>query len=457
MAPKMEEKKVAKPVVDEKTKELKKREKDLPKVNTPDRDAFNATMDAVNAEMQAVNEKIAECNKKISERSTGREEFTKAKDEIRAKLDDLSAQIDKCEKERGTMQTNIDNKQQAGREARDELKSMKKKLGYESEAAIDEKIKEIEYQMMTESLTLTKEKDMLKQISQLKASKPDIKKYAAMESTMGSDGQVSNIRTEKDNIMKGLKELRDRKREQQGLYSKLIETRQKQMGDLPETFERREQLNKEYREKIAKRNELRDAFNKLDREFRAYTNELRSIRNEMYKSERAAKQQEWDTRRAEEKAEEVVEIPFTNEITYIENTIAHLKNLLPKEAEAAKEEASALDLKNKPDGCTVIMSKGDRDMDYYYAPTKGKKMKKAQGVKKGKTITHDLETLTFFDKFKVKVPTNTNDIAATLTTLDEKKAEFVKKQVAAAEKAAKKEEPAAKEEPVAEEVAAVEA
>jgi len=168
-------------------------------------------------------------SKFISERSTGREEFTKQKDEIRGKLDDLSAQIDKLEKERGSMQTSIDAKQQAGREARQELNSMKKKLGYESEEAIDQKIKEIEYQMMTESLTLKKEKEMLVQISQLKASKPDIKKYAAMESTIGVDGQVSNIRKAKDDIMSSLKDLRDRKREQQALYSKLIETRQKQM------------------------------------------------------------------------------------------------------------------------------------------------------------------------------------------------------------------------------------
>jgi len=282
-------------------------------------------------------------------------------------------------------------------------------------------------------LTLKREKALMVQISQLKASKPLVGKYAAMEGNVGTDGAVAPMKAKMGDIMDQLKEAREAKKAAQAEYSKLIESRQKQIGDMPELFEKRETLNKEVREKIEERNAKRDEFQKANREFQAYQAELRSIRNEKYKLERSEKQAEWESRKQAEKAEEIPEIPFLAEITYIENTMTYLKGLQPKDA--AKEEEKAEDIVG-PDGMQVLVSKDDREMDFFYAPTKGKKLKtKGKGPKKGKPITHDMETLTFFDKFKVNTPMLTTDIPTCLEALTEKIAEFKKKQEEEIEKA----------------------
>jgi len=309
---------------------------------------------------------------------------------------------------------------------------MKKKLGYENAAEIDTKIRGLEYEMMTESLSLKKEKEIMVKISQLKASKPLVGKYAAMESTVGTDGSVAPMKAKMGDVMDQLKEARENKKAAQAAYTKLIESRQKQIGDMPELFEQREALNKQVREQIEIRNAKRDEFNKANREFQAYMAEVRSIRNEKYKLERAEKQAEWESRKQLEKADEVPEIPFVAEITYIENTTAYLKALKPKEAGAKEEEkADAI----QADGMTVLVSKSDRDMDYFYAPTKSKKLKAKGTKKKGKPITHDMETLTFFDKFNIPVPMLTTDIDECLEKLEGTMAEYKKKQEEAIEKA----------------------
>jgi len=95
-----------------------------------------------------------------------------------------------------------------------------------------------------------------------------------------------------------LNELRDAKKLQSQAYAKLMEARQKVMGDVPKLFEEREVVNGMIREKITERNTLRDEFNVKNREFSAYMNEARAIRNERAKLERAQRQAEWEDARS---------------------------------------------------------------------------------------------------------------------------------------------------------------
>merc|ERR1719386_76864 len=104
----------------------------------------------------------------------------------------------------------------------------------------------------------------------------------------------------KDNItdlQKQLQELREAKKLQSQAYSKLMEARQKVMGDVPGLFEDREKVNVQIREKIAERNKMRDEFNVKQREFQSYMNEVRALRTERAKLERDARQEEWEAKK----------------------------------------------------------------------------------------------------------------------------------------------------------------
>merc|ERR1719272_35721 len=265
-------------------------------------------------------------------------------------------------------------------------------------------------------------------IKELKASKPLVNKYAKMEGEQGPV-DVTGMRDNIDEIKAQLSEVREAKKLQQAAYSKLIEARQKVMGDVPELFQEREGLNTQVRALYAKRQEARDEFNSANRAYGAYQSEVRNLRNDRYRIERAEKQKEWESTRGDRDAEDTatVEVPFFSELQYLDNMIRHLKGLQPKEAEEEnKVEAAKIDTSKAPG--EVLLAKGAREEEFFFAPTKKKNLKKKGPGAKPKTISHDLQTLAFFDEYKVSAPGDVSAIPKTLEELNAKVEEFKVKQ-----------------------------
>merc|ERR1719375_1012249 len=229
----------------------------------------------------------------------------------------------------------ISDKQKEDRQKRQELNDMKKKLGFQSEAEIDAEIKKIETSMYTESHTIKKEKELMAKIQELRKSKPMVTKYAAMEGTTGGEGagEVDSMKNNIEDIKAELTEVREAKKLQSAAYSKLMEARQKVMGDVPKMFEEREAINAQIREKILERNALRDEFNSKQRLFSAYLNEARAIRNDKARLEWEQREKEWEERRKAELPDEGPKaLPFAEDLQYLENMMNYLKSHLPKEA-----------------------------------------------------------------------------------------------------------------------------
>merc|ERR1719380_405252 len=219
---------------------------------------------------------------------------------------------------------------------------MKKKLGFQSEAEIDAEIKKIETSMCTESHSLKKEKEMMAKIQELRKSKPMVTKYAQMEGSTGADGagEVDSMKNNIDDIKAELTEVREAKKIQSQAYSKLMEARQKVMGDVPKMFEEREAINAQIREKIQERNVLRDDFNAKQRLFSTY-----------------------------------------------------LKSHLPKEAVDEEKKDEGATPANAPAGNLVLMSKDKREEEFFFAPTKKKQLKKKGSGAKAKPIVHSMKPL----------------------------------------------------------------
>merc|ERR1719504_613227 len=129
-------------------------------------------------------------------------------------------------------------------------------------------------------------------IKDLKASKPLLSKYEKMEGTMGPI-DTTDMKSNIDEVNAQLSEVREAKKLQQAAYSKLIEARNKVMGDVPELFKEREELNGQVRALYGQRQGARDEFNTLQRAYSQYSRELRDLRNERWKIERAEKQKGW--------------------------------------------------------------------------------------------------------------------------------------------------------------------
>merc|ERR1712050_35593 len=88
-------------------------------------------------------------------------------DEFASKIGALQDQKDKIMKTMG-------EKQQEGREARNNLNKLKKSIGFTSEVEIDERIASIEFELWTSSVSLKEEKKLLAEIQELKRNRPKV-------------------------------------------------------------------------------------------------------------------------------------------------------------------------------------------------------------------------------------------------------------------------------------------
>jgi len=454
-----------KPEISPEMKELREREKNLEKVPQPDRKELDEKLEVINAAISSLQEKGKAINDQITAKSAGKEEHFKARDEIKTKLDEYSERIDALEKKRKSLQDGISDKQKEDRQKRQDLNDMKKKLGFQSEAEIDAEIKKIETSMCTESHTLKQEKEMMARIQTLRKSKPMVTKYAAMEGQSGGEtGEVDTMKNNIDDIKAELNEVREAKKIQSQAYSKLMEARQKVMGDVPKMFEEREAINAQIREKIQERNALRDDFNTKQRAFSTYLNEARQIRNEKARLEREQREKEWEERRKAELPDEGPKaLPFAEDLQYLDNMMNYLKSHLPKEAvdEEKKDEGAAP--ANAPAGNLVLVSKDKREEEFFFAPTKKKQLKKKGPGAKAKPIVHSMETIGFFDKYGVPPPADASAVPEAITAVEGKVKEYKEKQEKEVKKMEAKKEAAkaggdtAAEDAPAEETSAVEA
>lgn len=462
MAPKKDTKKEEKKKAPEapELKELREKEKALTKVPAPDKTDYDVANTKITEDIGVLQTKLQAIGQEIGSKNVGKDEHNAAKMEIRAKLDEYSSKIDELEKRRKAIQGSIDDVRKSARDKRSELNDMKKKLGYETEEDINNKIADVERAMMTGSFDLKTEKKMMVEISELKKSRPLVAKYKQMEDTAGGGGDVGSMRDSIGDIMKQLNELRDAKKLQAQALSKLQEARQKVMGDVPKLFQKKEAINSEIREKIKERNGLRDAFNIKNREYMGYLNEVRALRGERARIERKQRNDEWETLKKAERAEDgPAALPFADDLQTLANVVAYLKGLQPAKEVAKKTEEATKDFA-APKGNMVLLDKSSREEEFFFAPTKRKGLKKGS-AKKSKPIVHSLETLGFFDKYKVSPPTTLESVDATLAEVEKKAVEYKEKQTKAVEKekekAAKKAKGEGEEGEKGEEAAAAEA
>jgi len=401
-----------------------------PKMEAPDKAEFDAAMEEIQKTIEELQAQQAELGGKISGRSGGKDEYFAKRNEYRAQLDEFTRKIDELMGKKEELNKGINDKKQEGVDMKTQLGKMKKSIGFTSEAAIDDRIADIDLWLRTETLTLKQEKDYMKEISELKRNRPKVGQVSKMEDSLASRDTGANLRENIGTIKEEVNLYRDGKRQvSQGLAA-LNESRKEQLGDLPQLIEERDAIGKKVREQMEKRNTLRDEFRQKERDFNAWRNEQRRARQDKVNEERNSKQAEWDMSRRMKKAEEMDEQPYVSEITLIEQTIFFCKSLVADKGPAVKEEKKETSHTN-PEGTEVMQSKQDRDEEFYYAPTAAKKKKgtKNKGGKEGaaKPIKHNAETFKLFDKLKLSAPITTEDIPEKLEQLEAQLASYQEK------------------------------
>lgn len=434
MAPKADAKAKAKP-----KKEPKKVEEgeadEKPRVEQPDKAAFDAQTKVITDSVNELQDKLKSLSAQIGERSTGKDEFFQQKATLRDQIMTESDAIGTLMKNKDDIIKSMKDSKEAVRANKNELGNMRKKLGFNSTDEIDDRIATIEFKLWTESLTLKEEKKLLEEIKMLKKDKPKIAEYNSkeaqvsvqMENSAAAAGDTRERLTILNEMISGH---RDRKKELNEQLTALIQSRNEQMGDMPELFTQRDTLNQEIRALIQNRDKLRTEYKDKERAYYEYLREQRELRQEKARADRDKWNKEREQEQRRRKVEKLDEQPHTQEITLLEQTIKFCKSFQPKE-DATIEEKKETSYDN-PETHVVLVSKHSREEEFYFAPTKKGKAARAAKKKGGdgssaKAIKHNAETFKLFANLNLNAPITTDDIPATLEQLEAKMAYYRQK------------------------------
>lgn len=389
----------------------------IPVVAQPDKTLFNESLQKIQEDIDKMQKQQQGLTQRINERSGGKDEFFAKKAEIRAKLDEFSGKMNELQAQKDEINKVVGEKKQEGRELRQQVTKMKKSIGYTNEGEIDDRIASIEFKLWTDSISLKEEKELLKEIQELKRNRPKVSKVNEMEASLGTFDAGMSMKDKVSKINEEMFKYREGKREVQAQLAELMDGRKTQLGDVPQLITERDEIGQKIQAKIKEKNELRDEFRSSEREFNNYLGELRRVRQEKAMEERAAREKDYRLRQLAKEADKLDEVPYIQEITLIEQTISWCKSLTQSKPEQ-KEEKNKTTIAN-PDGMEVLIKKEDRDEEFYFAPTKGKKATKQKG-KSGasKNIKHNAETFRLFDKLKLDAPVTTEDIPPLLEKLE---------------------------------------
>lgn len=400
-------------------------------VQQPDKKEFDEKTGVITAEIERLQKELKKLSSEIGGRTTGKEEFYAEKSKILEAVRIEGDAIKQLRDKKDAIWNQMQNSKQAAKQSKGELSQLKRGLSYSSTAEIDDRIAKIEFELWTESVSLKEEKAKLEEIKRLKKDKPNVNKVIMKEAELAAQNEQvgvnsGNLSAELDALKKEIEAHKAKKDEWNAQLTTLMDERKQQTGGMSELFESREGLNGQIREQIKARDALRDEYKQKEREYYEYTRQQREARRQKAEAEREQwqKQRELDNRR--KKVEALNEQPHTQEITLLEQTIKFCKSFQPKEEEAAAEKKEIKH--DNPDTHMVLLKKDERDEEFYYAPTKGKKKGK-KGKKGGdeagaKPIKHNAETFKLFASLKLEAPITTAEIPATLEKLESEMEKF---------------------------------
>eukprot|EP00613_Pedinella_sp_CCMP2098_P001183 CAMPEP_0171622934 /NCGR_PEP_ID=MMETSP0990-20121206/17586_1 /TAXON_ID=483369 /ORGANISM="non described non described, Strain CCMP2098" /LENGTH=486 /DNA_ID=CAMNT_0012188921 /DNA_START=82 /DNA_END=1542 /DNA_ORIENTATION=+ len=397
-----------------------------PKVPRPSRDKVNEQQADMTKEQQGLEDKIqALVTKRKSMQSKGDSGPVAAAKasfkELKAKQNGLQEQRKALFAVRDAAKANRDEKMA-------EMKDLKGQTKYKSLGEVDAKIKQLETAQSTTSMTLAKEKEVLKEIGELKAQRKLVAQVSGVAAALDGGKAVDNSAAIKD-VMGQLDEAK-----------KLIEEVKKVL-DKDEASKKDDPSKKLTDEINILRDEKKAISDKVQEMWTTFRKDQDAWRENMkawdaYKKVRdASRKAEYDAAneankqaRAEELAKKT---PYEEEMDLCAYLANYLTTTFLGGGAAKAEEAKAAVETVIPEGLGAPMKSKFGETDMYLAnngaSSKSAKKKGGKkgpaGTKSGKVVLMP-ETIESFSLLKMLPPTTTDAVAAAVATLHAKKEAF---------------------------------
>eukprot|EP00392_Amoebophrya_sp_AT5.2_P008106 g8125.t1 len=461
----VEKKEVEKKEVEKKEvgkKEVEKKEAAAGETSTekpkkPDEAKFKKETDDITAQINAKRDEMQKLSQTIEKRNTGKEEYDEEKQRLYAAMNEIKGEQKALIDQKKTLNDMHRKEQKEEREAKRALADLAKGVENLTEEGIDKtirekeyfmavnsmtlkeekeimmqiknhavlllQIREKEYFMAVNSMTLKEEKEIMQQIKKLKQQRPQAQKqqkeYEMMKAKCESANGIDNTASFTDQTAQLEAAIKEKKTAHEEFYEKIqkLKTdRDAKMDGFSDLIEKKKKLKAGIDELVNQRQQVKEQQRTEQKAFNQWEQGERKKRQLKMEEERKT----WEAKMEAENAKWELEQPnpYLAETTLLEQTLDWCKNQLPKSEEAEEEEKKDI---AAPDGVRVLVGKKERDTEMYFAATKKKALKKKGGDKaKATSIKHTAETLGIFDKQKVKAPMTTDDIPALQTELQKK-------------------------------------
>jgi len=297
---------------------------------------------------------------------------------------------------------------------------------------VEAKIKELEFEMQTSSLTLSEEKKHLSKIQQLQQGKKAVAALTqerARVSQLKEKNEMSreDLKTWQQELKSKTATLNDL-REQEKEIDQRITALRESAPSMQALIDEKRKLQQEKREKGQAMKAEGDTFYEAKRARVAY-DRLKMDWDYQERNDRYAKQRaERDAIRIEEEKllaqNTVPQHPCAAELVICDDLVHHLKALLPKEE--ARDVQAFVPVATKDDKGKTLKPIGKiaNDEGFFSAPAaKAKKTKKAE-VPASEKLVHDFAVIGSFAKIKVSLPLTRGDVSACIAQIEQARAAF---------------------------------
>eukprot|EP00397_Hematodinium_sp_SG-2012_P027020 GEMP01028361.1.p1 GENE.GEMP01028361.1~~GEMP01028361.1.p1 ORF type:complete len:462 (+),score=149.81 GEMP01028361.1:250-1635(+) len=390
----------------------------------PNKQAYEEKSADIFANINKLKAKRAELHKEIKAKKTESPEQKKTWSMLRTAFQEHVDTMSELTKQMQQLKAELKQATAKEQAQRRELYKMRNACLAKSTEEIDRRIKSIEFQLWTSSLSLSAEKRELQDIALLKRCRP---KVAQLEQLERNHFNVNAWQATKEALFLVRSKLEHVWNEKQGVKDEMNALNVQKAEDAKDVkpLEHEVQdINWEIDELYQAGWDAREAFRAEERVYRDQQNEIRRAAEEKRRAEVEKRREEFERQKKVKMMEKLMEQPHVAEKQLLEQTLNFCISLLPKTEKEEKKEVG-LKLSSPEEGLVMLPKKTDREEDFFSAPAKQKGLrKKGKQRRLPDSIKHNGETFKLFHALRISAPVTLTELPATIERLEKDLVEY---------------------------------
>lgn len=398
-----------------------------PSVPAPNRKEVQDKEAKIKAELKEIDFKIDEVTRKAKAEQASMSGQNDGLAGLKNEVKRLRSERDTLIKQRSELYAARDAQKESRDKQMTEMAKLKSQTKYRSVEEIDRVVSQLEHQQSTTSMPLAKEKELLKEIDELKKARKLLLQHQSVNAQLdGSKSSGETLQQQISTLNGQLSTIKKEIDEHQAKINKINEKRNN--ANFQKLMAQKDELRKQKKAKQEEIQKLWDEFKKQRVVYNAHREEIKAFRSAVNKKraeEREAAHAEMLKKRQEELLSKT---PYEEEMEICDYLVNYLQTNFLASAQEEESKAEAADVNYEGLGQPVATSKKGK-LDVYMAlggsKKKGKKGKGAgsKNAKKGKIVLFP-ETIEWFSVIKMQPPTSLDQVEASIAALKEKKTWF---------------------------------